>query len=175
MLRALLKLRVGLRGPGWRYEAHSLRSEAKHNICRLIYHSAHLIPLLSLPASFVSTLVHHRRLCYHGLLFISELKVRIIQAVLAALANLVREISFVLNPKHRHIKLRNEKILQFCVNIFPHFISLQFYIFLQLLFLVKLEIQILVIDILALYCRIIQFFYFVKIFPRVQLLLDKKF
>ena len=122
MLRALLKLRVGLRGPGWRYEAHSLRSEAKHNICRLIYHSAHLIPLLSLPASFVSTLVHHRRLCYHGLLFISELKVRIIQAVLAALANLVREISFVLNPKHRHIKLRNEKILL----LRQHFSSLHF-------------------------------------------------
>jgi len=48
-----LKLRVGLRGPGWRYEAHPLRSEAKHNICRLIYHSAHLILLFpSLPASF---------------------------------------------------------------------------------------------------------------------------
>jgi len=53
MPRALLKLRVGLRGPRWRYEAHPLRLEAKHNICRLIYHSAHLIPLLpSLPASF---------------------------------------------------------------------------------------------------------------------------
>lgn len=131
MLRALLKLRVGLRGPGWRYEAHPLRSEAKHNICRLIYHSAHLILLLSLPAGSVSTLVQHRRLCYHhGLLFISELKARIIQAILAALANLVREISFILNPRHRHIKLRNEKILQFRVNIFPHFISLRFYVFL---------------------------------------------
>lgn len=113
MPRALLKLRVGLRGLGWRYEAHPLRSEAKHNICRLIYHSAHLITPPSLPAGFVSTLVQHqRRLCYHhGLLFISELKARIIQAVLAALAKLVREISFVLNPRHRHIKLRNEKIL----------------------------------------------------------------
>lgn len=131
MPRALLKLRVGLRGSRWRYEAHPLRSEAKHNICRLIYHSAHLIPLSSL-AGFVSTLVEHRRRLryHHGLLFISELKARIIQAVLAALARLVREISFVLNPRHRHIKLRNEKILQFHVNVFPHFISLRFYVFL---------------------------------------------
>lgn len=87
MPQALLKLRVGLRGPRWRYEAHPLRSEAKHNICRLIYHSAHLTPLptcllrshpprIRIPVSVTTTE------CFS----FSELKARIIQAILAALA-----------------------------------------------------------------------------------------
>lgn len=88
-----------------------VRSETQYLQAYLSLSAPYTPPFLS--AGFVSTLVqHHRRLCYHhGLLFISELKARIIQAVLAALARLVREISFVLNPRHRHIKLRNEKIL----------------------------------------------------------------
>lgn len=71
----------------WRYEAHPLRSEAKHNICRLIYHSAHLTPLptcllrshpprIRIPVSVTTTE------CFS----FSELKARIIQAILAALA-----------------------------------------------------------------------------------------
>ena len=97
MPQALLKLRVGLRGPGWRYEAHPLRSEAKHNICRLIYHSAHLTappPFLKhiLPSSTSSlsartrTLTPRLRVTATDCFSFSELKARIIQAVLAALA-----------------------------------------------------------------------------------------
>lgn len=132
MPRALLKLRVGLRGSRWRYEAHPLRSEAKHNICRLIYHSAHLIPLLSsLPASFPpsynTTAVSVTTTdCFS----FRNLRLASFKRSWQLSPGWLREISFVLNPRHRHIKLRNEKILQFHVNVFLHFISLRFYVFL---------------------------------------------
>lgn len=125
MPRALLKLRVGLRGSGWRYEAHSLRSEAKHNICRLIYHLVHLTPLSPATAPFSSA---RTAVSVATTLFISELKARIIQAVLAAFARSAHKISFVLNPRRRHIRLRNEKILWFCADIFSQSAYLRLYV-----------------------------------------------
>lgn len=142
MPQALLKLRVGLRGPGWRYEAHPLRSEAKHNICRLIYHSAHLTPLstclplpshpprIRTPVSLTTTE------CFS----FSELKVRIIQAILAALAKfpsyLIRGIDILGRA------MRNCYV--FTV-FFLTFLRL-FYVSLWLLFLIDGRLNILVTD-----------------------------
>jgi len=66
-----------------------------------------------------------RRPRYYGPLFISELKARIIQAVLAARS--AHEISFVFNPRCRHIRLRNEKMLRF-FTIFSQFTYLWLYV-----------------------------------------------
>jgi len=130
MPRALLKLPSRITRPGVEIRGAPLKVRSE---------TQYLEAYLSLGAPYAPLSVYrrpvpfrahrHRRLCYfHGPLFISELKARIIQAVLAAFAGSAHEISLVLNPKRRHIRLRNEKMLWFCADIFSQSTYLWLYV-----------------------------------------------
>lgn len=124
MPQALLKLRVGLRGAGWRYEAHPLkvRSETQYLQAYLSLSAPYTPPYLPftiltlrVPA-FPSplpprTAFHFRNLSSHH----------------SSGSGSSREISFVFNPRHRHIRLCNEKLLRFYASIFPHFAFLRLF------------------------------------------------
>lgn len=103
MPRALLKLRVGLlaRGPRDRDTRRraplKVRSETQYLQAYLSL-AAHLTLFPAPVQPFPSSRLRYRR---RSVLFISELKSRIIQAVLSASAKSAREIFVVLNPQHR--------------------------------------------------------------------------